>query len=101
MFQNVIVGVDEHEGGRDAIALAATLASGDAELTLVNVYASAPPQGSQEIADRTAHERAHELLSAARDEAGLEARLICVASASVGRGLHQTAELRGADLLVV
>ena len=30
MFKRIVVGVDEHEGGRDAIALAKTLLASDA-----------------------------------------------------------------------
>jgi hypothetical protein len=34
MFKNVVVGVDEHQDGRDAIALAERLARRDGEVTL-------------------------------------------------------------------
>ena len=36
MFKRIVVGVDEHEGGRDAIALAKNLLASDGELTLAH-----------------------------------------------------------------
>jgi hypothetical protein len=38
MFKNLLIGVDEREGGRDAIALAKTLLAADGELTLAHVF---------------------------------------------------------------
>ena len=38
MFRNVVVGVNDDEGGRDAIALAQMLAASGSELTLAQVY---------------------------------------------------------------
>jgi nucleotide-binding universal stress UspA family protein len=101
MFSNVVVGVDEHQGGSDAIALAKNLAARYADVRLVHIYAVAPAGRSSALSDRDAHERGRELLAAAREKAGIEARLTCVPGPSVGRGLHQVAELKRADLLVV
>jgi len=42
MFKQIVVGVDEHAGGRDAIALARELLAPDGELTLAHVYAGDP-----------------------------------------------------------
>ena len=42
MFKQIVVGVDEHEGGRDAIALAKNLLARDGALTLGYVYAGNP-----------------------------------------------------------
>ena len=44
MFDNVLVGVDDGEGGRDAIALARMLAAQGSKLTLAQVY-----QGDSEV----------------------------------------------------
>jgi nucleotide-binding universal stress UspA family protein len=44
MFKQIVVGVDEHEGGRDAIALAKNLLARDGELTLS--YVSGMKEGS-------------------------------------------------------
>ena len=38
MFDNVIVGIDGHQGGRDAVALARQLAAPGGRLTLAHVY---------------------------------------------------------------
>src|SRR5579859_2464155 len=103
MFKHVIVGVDGHEGGRDAIALAKRLCAKGGELTLSYIYhgdahiwrGSSPPYEASE------EERTRELLEQARADAGLEARLRSFGSPSVGRGLHELAEATGADLLVI
>ena len=42
MFARIIVGVDEHPGARDAIALAKLLLAPDGHLTLAHVDASDP-----------------------------------------------------------
>ena len=47
MFRNVIVGVDHHDGGRDAVALAIHLLGRGGHLTLAHVYergAGYPPR---------------------------------------------------------
>jgi nucleotide-binding universal stress UspA family protein len=117
MFNEIVVGVDEHGYGRDAIALAQSMASNSARLTLAYVvttepyvlrgasarYAASEPAGAT---DRREEEQARELLELARehaqrDEQGREFTVRCVRSASVGRGLHELAETDGADLLVL
>jgi nucleotide-binding universal stress UspA family protein len=103
MFNNVLVGVDEHQGGRDAVALAAQLTARGGRLTLAHVYHDEaalhlPGYDEQQAAEIT---RSRALLQAARDEAGIDAQLRWSASDSVGHGLHELAEMTGADLLVV
>jgi nucleotide-binding universal stress UspA family protein len=101
MFENVIVGVDGKDGGRDAIALARLLHDRDGELTLAYVYhgdrhlrhGSGPPH--------EAAERAGGLLEAERERAGVHAQICSRESSSVGRGLHELAEAIEADLLVI
>jgi nucleotide-binding universal stress UspA family protein len=103
MFKNVIVGVDGRAGGRDAIALARRLYDGNGVLTLAYVYALEPRvwRGTSPAYDAAQREQAEELLTKTRDEIGVAANLHVVGSPSVGRGLHETAETLGADLLVV
>ncbi len=103
MFKHVVVGVDEHEGGRDAIALAENLVAEGGELTLAYVYHGDPHvwRGSSPPYDATERERTRELLEKARDQADVEAQLRWRGSPSPGRGLHELAEEIGADLLVV
>ncbi len=103
MFKQIVIGVDEHEGGRDAIALGRNLLAPDGQLTLAYVYAGDPhvyrnASAAYEAAER---ERALELLGKAREQSQLEAELRCIGSPSVGRGLHELAERQGADLLVL
>jgi nucleotide-binding universal stress UspA family protein len=103
MFKNVIVGVDEHEGGRDAIALAKHLVHKGGQLTLTHVhhgYAMSVPSPNPDYRVQE-HDRALELLTKARDESAVEAELRPIGSPSVGRGLHELAEALGADLLIV
>ena len=103
MFNNVVVGIDDDEGGRDAIALAKMLAAGGAKLTFVQVYQgdSAVSRATRPDYEAKQHDRIRELLEMRRAEAGVEAELRWYGSPSVGRGLHELAELTGADLLVI
>ena len=102
MFHNVVVGVDDRPGGRDAIALAQPLLAEDGVLALAHVHGGDARLAtiSPEMADdeRT---RSRQLLDAVRSATGVDARLVSTGSWSVGRGLHELAERRGADLLVV
>jgi nucleotide-binding universal stress UspA family protein len=103
MFRQVVVGVDEHEGGRDALALAMKLLAGDGELTIAYVHVSNPHvyRAASERAATSERRRAFELLENVRAEAGADAQLRWRASPSVGRGLHELAEIIAADLLVL
>ena len=103
MFMNVVVGVDDDEGGLDAIALAKTLAVGGGKLTLVQVYQgdSAVSWATRPDYETWQRERIRELLERRRAETVVEAELRWYGSSSVGRGLHELAELTGADLLVI
>ena len=103
MFKQIVVGVDEHQGGRDAIALAKQLLARDGELTLAHVLAhDGPtyrgPTAGYEFSGRT---RAAQLLEKVRDGSGVDAHLRWRISGSVGRGLHELCEEAEADLLVV
>ena len=103
MFKNVIVGVDDGDGGRDAIALAKMLAAGDTKLTLAQVYQGDSPvsRATRPDYEEWQHERIRELLEQRRADNGVDAELRWYGSPSVGRGLHELAELAGADLLVI
>jgi nucleotide-binding universal stress UspA family protein len=98
-----MVGVDEHEGGRDAITLAKALVAKDGELTLAYMHHGypVPARGMSVAYEAEEHERALELLKKAREEAAIEAELADRGSPSVGRGLHELADAHGADLVVV
>ncbi|MGZ4247906.1 MAG: universal stress protein [Solirubrobacteraceae bacterium] len=102
MFTNVLVGVDGHQGGRDAIALARQLAAPDANLTLAHVYGTEwlLPRGVELIASLAA-EQSQRLLSTERDRAGIDAHLVSGPQTSPGRGLHEIADRHQVDLLVV
>jgi nucleotide-binding universal stress UspA family protein len=103
MFKNVLVGVDDRQGGRDAIALATHLVDGAGKLTLLNVHSGVlrPVDAAIPGAVGAESERSHVLLEAERKRAGVEAELVSVISSSPGRGLHQQAEEQQADLIVV
>jgi len=103
MFREIVVGVDEHMGSRDAIALARNLSARDGAVTLAHVYTDeSQVQRGVSAADR-AQVRTHalELLETAREQAGVQAHLRLCGSSSVGRGLHELCEGIDADLLVV
>jgi len=103
MFRNVLVGVSDHDGGRDALALAQMLLAGDGELTLAHVFHEEPPSPYRWTDTRVVDggERARELLERAAREAGVQAHIRWRGDTSVGRGLHEIAEMIDADLLVV
>lgn len=102
MFTKIVVGIDGLDGGRDATALARTLAADDAEVVLVHAYprdALRPPVAEVDY-DRALHEQAEALLSESQP-ADLRARSVAVADTSPGRAIHRTAEAEGADLMVI
>ena len=104
MFANVLAGVDGRFGGRDAAALATRLVAPGGRLTLAHVYPVDGRLRRQTSALEYAtgrQQRGRELLTEARDQAGVSAELRCVESPSAGRGLHELAERLGVDLLVV
>ena len=94
MFKNVLVGVDGGPHGRDAIALARSLADPTGKLTLAHVrlgpeFEAEEPQASKQLLERE------------RAGSDVNAELIGLSSESPGRGLHRQAEEQNADLLVV
>lgn len=103
MCKQIVVGVDEHQGGRDAIALAKKLLARDGELTLAYVYAGDPHvyRSASAAYEASEHERAREMLERTREETGIQAHLRWRGSPSVGQGLHELCEAIGADLLIV
>lgn len=103
MFDNVLVGVDGQQGGRDATALARMLVADGGKLTFGYVYRGDPHvwRGSSPPFEVGEEEHARELLAEAAGDAGVEADLRIQGAASVGRGLHDLAETMGADLIVV
>jgi nucleotide-binding universal stress UspA family protein len=103
MFRQIVIGVDERVGSRDAIALASRLLAKDGELSLAHVYAGDPHiyRGVSAPFAAGERERAIDLLERIRAQTGIRAHLRWQTSPSVGRGLHELCELIGADLLVV
>jgi nucleotide-binding universal stress UspA family protein len=103
MYDTVIVGVDDAQAGRDALALAGLLASPQGQLTLAYVQVVMPKPDSDSGAVSLAADRrpALERLAALRDESRADALVLAVESRSVAEGLHELAARRAADLLVV
>lgn len=102
MFENVLIGVDGRQGGRDAVALARQIAAPGAKLTLANVYGGRTIGGlASAIAVPFELEAGEQVLARTLRETKLDARTELVFGESVGRGLHELAERLDADLLVV
>ncbi|HET9074314.1 MAG TPA: universal stress protein [Solirubrobacteraceae bacterium] len=102
MFHHIIVGIDDRAGTPDAIALARDLVSPEGTITLAHVNVVYPiyAKGMNTSLDLELGHAARELLARASAETGITATLL-IDSRSVGRGLHELAEIHGADLLVV
>ncbi|HTU87229.1 MAG TPA: universal stress protein [Solirubrobacteraceae bacterium] len=100
MFRQVLVGVGDDKGSRDAIALSKLLAGG-AAVTFGHIFyedTSAAPWGFE---DPRQGEAAREFLERLAEEAGVPAHLRWEGAPSVGRGLHEMANAIDADLIVV
>jgi nucleotide-binding universal stress UspA family protein len=104
MFEKTVVGVDDREGGRDALALAATLTTvtGGA-LIAVRAYPheAHPSRASVGGYEEDMRADASEELERIVAESGVAARRLIVGDSSPARALHHAAEEEDADLLVV
>ena len=102
MYRNVLVGVDEREGSRDAAVLARALAPHCERMSLINVCRQDDLGiGGAAPDDAAEHEFSLATLCAVRDEFALDAQLLSVMATSVSSGIKETAEEIGADLIVV
>jgi nucleotide-binding universal stress UspA family protein len=103
MFKNVVVGVDQQQNWRDAVALARELTDDDGQLTLARVFQRdrVHRHGGAPRNETYGRQQAIELLQAACAETGVRARLRVNAAHSAGAGLQQIVTRIHADLLVV
>jgi nucleotide-binding universal stress UspA family protein len=103
MYDNVVIGVGDLEGGRDALALGRQLVSSERGLTLlqVQVVSRKPSADSGLMRETQEQQRERDVLASLRDEAEVDARVASVKGLSIARGLHAFARLHRADLLVV
>jgi nucleotide-binding universal stress UspA family protein len=103
MFRQVLVGVDDDHGGRDAITLARLLTGHDGTLTFGHIFHedTSVPWGFQDPTKSEREHAARRLLEQLVAETGVPAHLRWEGAPSVGRGLHELAEATDADLLVV
>lgn len=90
MFANVIVAVDGRSHDLDAIALARRLADRSGKLALVHVHCEPSKYGASQ-----------RLLKRVRDQAQISCEVVSITSPSVGDGLREIAQIRGADLVVL
>jgi len=104
MFEKTVVGVDDREGGRDALALAATLtAATGGELIAVRAYPheAHPSRASVGAYEEDMRADASEELGRIVADSGVAARRLIVGDTSPARALQHAAEEEEADLLVV
>ena len=101
MYSKIIIGYDDSDQAKDALALARRLAeSTGAELVAAHVSLVNPLMTGEADAVRLEHEDDFAArIKAAADAAG--ATFHDIESTSPGRGLHELAEEIGADLVVV
>ena len=104
MFTTILVGVDDRQGGRDALALAQSLSDlGGGDLLAVHVYPYEPfpTLAFPSDVDVLAREGAERRIRAQLADAGIDARIEVRAGTSPGRGLHRAVEAADADVVVV
>lgn len=104
VFNKIIVGVDGREGGRDALALAARLASlSGGELVAVHAYPYDlfVSRGDTPDFDSIMHGNAEETLMGELDRANVVAHAAAVPDGSPGRALHLAVRRHHGDLIVV
>jgi nucleotide-binding universal stress UspA family protein len=101
MFSKILIGVDGEEGGRDALALARSLADPHAELVLVYVWKRIDGVFAAALGRTPPGEVGTELLRRVSWSIPERTRIITTAADSVAEGLHRTADAEGCDLLVV
>jgi len=104
MYNNIIIGVDGRQGGRDAAALAGILAGAAARRHLA--YVETDPHNGRGSADDLHLELADAellpaLLNTERELAGGVAPLVRIAAESVASGLGELSGRDDADLVVV
>jgi len=101
MFDSVLVGVDDGQGGRDAIALTKVLAAPGARVTLAHVYGRTAGGPGAAVTVPLELEQAERLLADALDDVPGPGETALICDTSVGRGLRELAEDRGTQLLVI
>jgi nucleotide-binding universal stress UspA family protein len=104
MFEKTVVGVDDRQGGRDALALAAMLtAVTGGELLAVRAYPYEPRPSRASVGGFEEDMRADATAELDRivTESGATARRMIFGDTSPARALHHVAEEEGADLLAV
>ncbi|MDP9346176.1 MAG: universal stress protein [Actinomycetota bacterium] len=102
-FSTIVVGVDGHEGGRDALALADRLQAVCGELVAVCAYVSehVVGHGPQAHLESRTRDEVHAELDAELACAGVDAEPLVVPDASAARALHRAAQRHQAALIVV
>jgi nucleotide-binding universal stress UspA family protein len=103
MFDTVVIGIDDYVDGRDPVALARELVSGDGRLMLayVQVVPIKPGPESGEATLSAKRQDALERLAALRDECNISGDVLTIESRSVTQGLREIVRDRDADLLVI
>jgi len=106
VFDKVLVGVADSNGGADVAALAKVLAAPGAQLTLAHVYSERERvwAGSEFGAPLLTDEQERQTQLMLQDvgaAVGVDAKSLCIYERTAGRGLHELAQKLGADLLVV
>ena len=101
MFENVVVGIDGAQGGRDAVGLARRLARPDARATIAHIYGGMPAERGGGISFNEERDKSQAMLEREREQCWPGSDTVSLYGTSAGRGLHELAQQRRADLLVV
>ena len=104
MFDRTVVGVDDRQGGRDALALAATLTGatgGEVLAVRAYPYEARPSRALVGAYEDDMRAEASAELDRIVAQSGVTARRMIFGDSSLARALHHVAEDEAADLLVV
>lgn len=104
MLGTIIIGVDGRQGGRDALALGKALGDATgASVVALHIYPREPfPTWTlQPDVESLARQEAETFLREEVERAGVHAEIVVSAHASPGSGMHQVAQDRAVDLVIV
>jgi nucleotide-binding universal stress UspA family protein len=104
MFSTIVVGVDGHEGGRDALALGERLRaifSGDLIAVTAYPYDWFVNRGDSADVESIMHANANDMVAGELEHMGINAKAVAMPDGSPARALHKAAKWHVGNVIVV